>query len=29
MRPMEWVSIGRLNEHEVYGVGKFWKTEGT
>ena len=29
MRPMEWLSIGRLKEHEAYGVGEYWKTEGT
>ena len=23
MRPMEWVSIGRLKEHEAYGVGEY------
>ena len=29
MRPMERVSIGRLKEHEAYGVVEDWKTEGT
>ena len=23
MRPMEWLSIGRLREHEAYGVGEY------
>ena len=29
MRPTEWLSIGRLKEHEAYGVVEYWKTEGT
>ena len=29
MRPTEWLSIGRLEEHEAYGVVEYWKTEGT
>ena len=29
MRYIERVSIGRLNEHEAYGEGEYWKTEGT
>ena len=29
MRPMEWLSIGRLEKHEAYGVDEYWKTEGT
>ena len=29
MRPMEWLSIGRLKEHGAYGAVEDWKTEGT
>ena len=25
MRPMEWLSIGRLEEHEAYGVVEYWR----
>ena len=28
MRSMERVSIGRPKEHEAYGEGEYWKTEG-
>ena len=25
MRPMEWMSIGRLKEYEAYGVDEDWR----